>query len=327
MKTVPQHHHWLIDAVLFLGFLVSYLLDVTGLALHEWLGVAVGILAVYHLLVHWQWVKAVTRRLLGRTSGEARWFYAMDVGLTVGFLTILVSGLVISTWLDLPLQNYLVWRDAHILSSLATLLLAVIKIGFHWKWIICVAKRSLFKSRVPVATSAGKLAASGTLASRRDFLRLMGVVGASAFLVSYRAVETALGIELGPSGVEPEPSLAAALTEPLTPTPPAEMTVGASSVSQIAVLPTATPANTTPTTEGALLPPSPATAMTVNPAATIPLTSTVIPTSTIAAATPGAVAAVAPCVVRCSKGCSYPGQCRKYTDANRNGRCDLGECI
>lgn len=326
MKTVPQHHHWLIDAVLFLGFLVSYLLDVTGLALHEWLGVAVGILAVYHLLVHWQWVQAVTRRLVGRTSGEARWFYTLDVGLTIGFLTILVTGVVISTWLNLPLQDYLAWRDVHILSSLATLLLTVIKIGFHWKWIVCVAKRSIFKPLVPVLTTGGKPAPLGTLASRRDFLRLMGAVGVSAFLVSYRAVETALGVEAGPSGVEPEPSLAA-LTEPITPTPPAEMTGRTSSVSRTAVLPTATPANTTLTTEEKLLPTSPATATAINPAATIPLTSTVIPTSTIAAATPGAVAAVAPCVVRCSKGCSYPGQCRKYTDTNRNGRCDLGECI
>ena len=33
-----------------------------------------------------------------------------------------------------------------------------------------------------------------------------------------------------------------------------------------------------------------------------------------------------PCVARCPRGCSYPGSCRRYTDANENGRCDLGEC-
>ena len=32
------------------------------------------------------------------------------------------------------------------------------------------------------------------------------------------------------------------------------------------------------------------------------------------------------CTVRCNKGCSYPGHCRRYTDSNNNGRCDLGEC-
>jgi len=32
------------------------------------------------------------------------------------------------------------------------------------------------------------------------------------------------------------------------------------------------------------------------------------------------------CAVRCPRRCSYPGHCRRYVDANDNGRCDLGEC-
>lgn len=33
------------------------------------------------------------------------------------------------------------------------------------------------------------------------------------------------------------------------------------------------------------------------------------------------------CQVLCGKRCSYPGHCRRYTDTNNNGRCDLGECL
>jgi hypothetical protein len=33
------------------------------------------------------------------------------------------------------------------------------------------------------------------------------------------------------------------------------------------------------------------------------------------------------CQVRCNRRCSYPGHCRRYTDSNKNGRCDLGECL
>jgi hypothetical protein len=36
---------------------------------------------------------------------------------------------------------------------------------------------------------------------------------------------------------------------------------------------------------------------------------------------------VAACTVRCPKGCSFPGRCRRYTDQNSNGLCDLGECL
>ena len=32
------------------------------------------------------------------------------------------------------------------------------------------------------------------------------------------------------------------------------------------------------------------------------------------------------CQVLCNRRCSFPGHCRRYTDANGNNRCDLGEC-
>jgi hypothetical protein len=45
--------------------------------------------------------------------------------------------------------------------------------------------------------------------------------------------------------------------------------------------------------------------------------------STTSSANPPA----AGCVVRCNKGCSYPGHCRRYVDTNKNNRCDMGECL
>jgi hypothetical protein len=33
------------------------------------------------------------------------------------------------------------------------------------------------------------------------------------------------------------------------------------------------------------------------------------------------------CTRQCRRGCSYPGHCRRYTDANGNNLCDLGECL
>jgi hypothetical protein len=53
-------------------------------------------------------------------------------------------------------------------------------------------------------------------------------------------------------------------------------------------------------------------------------TATVAATATARASTS---AAPSSCAVRCNKRCSYPGQCRRYVDANKNKRCDLGECM
>jgi hypothetical protein len=32
------------------------------------------------------------------------------------------------------------------------------------------------------------------------------------------------------------------------------------------------------------------------------------------------------CVIRCNRGCSAPGRCRRFTDSNGDNRCDLSEC-
>ena len=50
MKQDKQKRNWIIDAVLFGGFLGALWLDLTGVAVHQWLGLAVGALATYHLV-------------------------------------------------------------------------------------------------------------------------------------------------------------------------------------------------------------------------------------------------------------------------------------
>ncbi len=308
-KKNPQKTNWIIDAALFIGLLVACVLDLTGLELHEWLGLGVIVFAVYHLLVHWQWVDAVSRRFFGKTSGAARRYYVINVGLAVGFVAILVTGLVISTWLSLTLDNYLLWRDAHIVASIATVALTVVKIGFHWRWITQVSKRSIFKSAAPVAARSEGRPAAAT-ASRRDFLRLMGGVSVLALVATRPGLATWLGSTAGPADAASEPSQSAALAANSTPTVTSVSPTTAAGTGNMApIASTAAPRAATATT-----------AATAAPSATR--------AAPVATATPvGPLASTDACTVRCNKRCSYPGQCRKYVDANRNGRCDLGECV
>ena len=78
MNGNTQKHNWWIDAALFGAFLLTFFLDLTGLALHQWLGVAAGALALYQLARHWTWMRAVRcsqqwfsqrRRRTGRLCG------------------------------------------------------------------------------------------------------------------------------------------------------------------------------------------------------------------------------------------------------------------
>ena len=189
MKQDKQKRNWIIDAMLFGGFLVALWLDLTGVAVHQWLGLAVGALAGYHLVTHWRWVEAVTGRLFGRTSRQSRQFYAVDAGLAVGFVAIAGTGLAISTWLDLGLANYAIWRNVHLLASVVTLALVVAKIGLHWRWIVSTARRRIFAAPAPLRQMGpGQPVPVSAEIGRRDFVRLMAGVGAVALLAGVNAL-------------------------------------------------------------------------------------------------------------------------------------------
>ena len=136
-----QKRNWLIDTGLFISFLLTFFLNWTGLAWHQWLGISISLIALYHLLLHWKWIITVTKRFFGKTPHQCRLYYLIDWSLLVSFGVIGVTGLVISTWLNFNLSNYLVWKNLHIDSSIAGLVIILIKIAAHWRWIINTAAK------------------------------------------------------------------------------------------------------------------------------------------------------------------------------------------
>ncbi len=173
MKTRPQTT-WLMDAVLFVGFIAAFFPDMTGVELHQWIGILGGTVAVYHLAAHQAWVSAVVRRFFGRTSTASRLYLLIDFGIMLGFLGMLGTGVILSTWMSLNLSNYAAWHALHIVSSIVTLLIVVIKIGLRWRWIAAVGRKVLeAEPRPAVPASHGAV-------SRREFLSVMGLTGFAA---------------------------------------------------------------------------------------------------------------------------------------------------
>jgi hypothetical protein len=184
MNTKQKSNYW-IDMGLFAGLVVLFYLDLTGVELHQWIGVLGGALVTYHLAVHWNWVKVVSQRFFGRTSGRARGYYLIDAALLAGIAVIIFTGLVISTWLNLALSNFTGWLSVHITVSIFTLCVVVLKLALHWRWIVSTT-RSVFAEPVqpamqPVPVPVPVQPGSRQM-SRREFLRVMGVVGVSSFL-------------------------------------------------------------------------------------------------------------------------------------------------
>lgn len=290
--------NWLIDAILFTGFLLSFWLDLTGIGLHQWLGAGLALLAGYHLLAHLDWVEAVTLRFFRRTTSQSRLYYMLNWALLIGFALILETGLAISTWLNLSLADYNVLRDLHEVVSLITLALVAVKIGLHWRWIVKTARRYFSRPArpsPPVPTPgrapqpSNRLAPVPVRTSRAEFLRLMGIVGAASLISALGALD--VFAEAKPvSGTASLAAGDASSNAALSTVQSYEQSAASLPQPETAAQPTASAVQTE----------SAAPAWSESPAAA--------------------------CTVICNRACSYPGHCRRYRDSNSNGRCDLGEC-
>lgn len=301
MKINKQFKNWWIDALLMVGYLFCFYLDLTGVGGHQWLGAALTLLAVVHLWLHFDWVKAVTKRLFGKGGARNRWYYLLDVLIVVGFIVILETGLIISTWFDLAVVNYIAWLDLHIYASYATLALILVKIGIHWRWVVNITAKiwgekdikSPVKTPVPGLTPVF-VQTRREVVDRRQFLAMMGVVSLGSLL--------AISNVISENAVKPVKALGV-LAE-------ADGTADASSPAAEA---TAEPSELAAVDQSSATS-APAEAETAAASETLP-------------ATPEPTQAVAMCSVQCPKGCAFPGRCRRYIDQNGNGLCDLGECL
>lgn len=131
---------------LFLAIIFLLLMEpmLTGLMLHELVGLAMGVAFLTHIIFHWKWVVETTKRYF-KLNNRSRLKYLIDVLLLLGSILILISGMAISktidfSWLNLG-NDMVMWRGIHIASSYLTIILIGVHIGLNWKWVMSTSKR------------------------------------------------------------------------------------------------------------------------------------------------------------------------------------------
>jgi hypothetical protein len=149
----PPKVNLALDAAIFVAFLVATAPQFTGIAIHEWLSIAFGATIVAHLLLHWQWLAATTRRFFSRPMRQQRVNYVLNALLFISVTVILFTGLLISE-VALPLFGIRApregaWRTLHALSSDASVILIGLHVALHWRWIVGTLNRFIAR---PVVT-------------------------------------------------------------------------------------------------------------------------------------------------------------------------------
>jgi hypothetical protein len=152
--------NFVVDAVIFLFFLIGFEPDLTGNAIHEWLNLCLAATIVVHLVLHWDWTAALLRRPFGRMSRKLRIDSAIDLLLFVTFVILMLSGLMISkSILGVPgaePSRHSIWQELHSASGSILLLLVGMHFALHWKWIIhawnyCFATQQKGRQRAAAA--------------------------------------------------------------------------------------------------------------------------------------------------------------------------------
>lgn len=136
----------LIDVALFISFLIATAPRWSGIAVHEWLSIALAATVVVHLLLHWQWVVRVGKAFFGALSATARLNYVLNVAFFVTFVLLMYSGIAISEdampWLGISALHNRAWREYHHVLSNVTLIIMAIHVAVNWQWIV-----NLFRHR------------------------------------------------------------------------------------------------------------------------------------------------------------------------------------
>jgi len=133
------------DAVILVGYTVAYSYGFTGVVIHEWLGIALGIALLLHLTLHWDWVVRTTIRLL-RPHGPDKLIWLVNLTLLFFMTLCVLSGILISRvalpelGIRLPVEGPF-WDPLHTLTAEVTLGLVPVHVALRWRWIVGVARR------------------------------------------------------------------------------------------------------------------------------------------------------------------------------------------
>jgi hypothetical protein len=149
----------LLDISTFVAFLIAMDPRSSGIAIHEWLTIALAATIVVHLLLNWSWIVEVTKRLFAKGKGlnGSRVNYILNWTLFIDGILIMLSGIMISEsvvpTLGLTIARNFAWRGLHELSTNFALVLMGLHMALHWNWIVNTVKRLLTGKKPATATN------------------------------------------------------------------------------------------------------------------------------------------------------------------------------
>ncbi|WP_165054047.1 MULTISPECIES: DUF4405 domain-containing protein [unclassified Adlercreutzia] len=111
----------IVDAIVLLAYAIVSLPQITGVSVHEWLGLGVLVLLLAHVVQHVDWAVDAARSLRDDVAVARHGRLALDVLLMMALAACVVSGLMVSGAVlpafGLYVGGYYFWNPLHAASA------------------------------------------------------------------------------------------------------------------------------------------------------------------------------------------------------------------
>jgi cytochrome b561 len=147
-----------VDTALLVAFTIDSNTQLTGIPIHEWLGLAFGVGFVVHLALHWDWVTRTARRMFSAAPNRERIKWIVDFALYLMTGAAVVSGWYISRHaapaLGVKRVDEQFFRGFHSTTADLSVLLVAIHLGLNWRWMRSTWIRATRRRRNAVTPSS-----------------------------------------------------------------------------------------------------------------------------------------------------------------------------
>src|SRR6476620_4510766 len=124
-----------LDLTMFGAFLVVSNPHLTGITVHEWLGVSLIGALIAHLLFNWEWIVNVGRTFFKKLWHQSRLNFVVNTLFFIVMTGTLFSGLLISesvlATFGIHLDVSRSWKSIHVLLSDASVILLGVHFALH----------------------------------------------------------------------------------------------------------------------------------------------------------------------------------------------------
>ena len=158
----------ILDSLLFVGVTVLQVVRLTGLTLHEWIGIAIAVPLLVHLVLQWQWITATWRRAMTEKRRRAQFNFLLNAVLFIFMTLAIFSGVlaseVVTPNLRLAAGRTSIWSDLHSFTTNTLVGLVGLHLALNWRWIVNAIRLHVVRA----LTGRALVAAPGALTTEPE---------------------------------------------------------------------------------------------------------------------------------------------------------------